>query len=123
MTQSRKLESYKQHMLAKGVGESTAFPPAWHILWALGIKLPPPPFIGFISLTLIAGGFFGPVFGLGAWILGNRGVREMAVDEALWVALVTGAAFGLTMAAYYRHLARKHRLGAWSAFPASGLPT
>ncbi len=123
MTQSRKLVSYKQHMVAKGIGESTAFPPAWHMLWAMGIELPPLPFLGFISLTLTAGGLFGPLFGLGAWILGNRGVREMPVNEALWVALVTGAAFGLIMAAYYRHLARKHRLGAWAAFPVSGLRT
>jgi hypothetical protein len=123
MTQSRKLERYKQHMVAKGVGESTAFPPAWRMLWAMGIELPPPPFLGFIPLTIIAGGLFGPLFGLGAWILGNRGVREMAVNEALGAALVTGAAFGLIMAAYYRHLARKHRLGSWSAFPTSGLRT
>ncbi len=121
MTQSSKLESYKQHMAAIGVTEATAFPPAWHMLWSIGIKLPPPPFLGFVSLALIAGGFFGPLFGLGAWVLGNRGVREMPADEALWVAVITGAAFGLLMAAYYRHLARKHNLGSWAAFRASGL--
>ncbi len=123
MTQTHKLESYKQHMLAKGVGETTSFPPVWRMFWALGIKLPPPPFLGFISLTLFTGGFFGPVFGLGAWFLGNRGVREMAVNEALWVALATGTVFGLLMAAYYRHLAHRHRLGSWSAFSASGRRT
>lgn len=123
MKQSFKLESYKQYMAAKGVAESTAFPPAWRLLWAIGIKLPPPPFLSFISLTLIAGGIFGPVFGFAAWILGNRGVREMAVNEALWVMLVTGGVFGLVMAAYYRKLARKHRLASWSAFQASGLST
>lgn len=121
MTQSSKLKSYKQHMAAIGVTEATAFPPAWHMLWSIGIKLPPPPFLGFVSLALIAGGFFGPLFGLGAWVLGNRGVREMPADEALWVAVITGAAFGLLMAAYYRHLARKHNLGSWAAFRASGL--
>jgi hypothetical protein len=120
MTQSGQLERYKQHMAAQGVGESTAFPPAWNLLWSLGIKVPPPPFLGFVSLTLVAGVLFGPLFGLGAWLLGNRGLRDMPAQEALWVALVTGAVFGLIMAAYYRHLARKHRLGSWAAFSRAG---
>lgn len=120
MTEAHQLENYKHHMAAKGVGEATAFPPAWRLLWSIGIRLPPPPFLGFVSLTLIAGGLFGPLFGRGAWLLGNRGVQEMPAGEALWVALVTGATFGLIMAAYYRHLARKHRLGAWAAFSARG---
>lgn len=116
MTQSGKIESYKQHMAAKGVDEITAFPPAWHILWSLGIKIPPPLFLGFVPLALIAGGSFGPLFALFAWLFGNRGFREMPASEALWIALITGALFGLTMAAYYRHLARKHGLGSWTAF-------
>jgi hypothetical protein len=123
MTQSSKLESYKKHMAARGVGESTSFPPAWHMLWAVGIELPPPLFLGFLPLALIAGGLFGPLFGVGVWLLGNRGFREMSVNQALWVVLIAGAAFGLIMAAYYRHLARKHRLGSWAAFSASGLRT
>lgn len=120
MMRPSKLEHYKQHMAARGVGEATAFPPAWQMLWSMGVELPPPPFMGFVPLALIAGGLFGPLFAFAVWLLGNRGVREMAPNEALWVALVTGAAFGLAMAAYYRHLSRKHRLGSWAAFPATG---
>jgi hypothetical protein len=119
MTNSSKLESYKQHMAAKGVGEATAFPPAWQMLWFMGIRIPPPPFIGFASLALITGGIFGPLFAFIAWLLGNRGVREMPAGEALWLALVAGTMFGLSMAAYYRHFARKHRLGSWAAFSGS----
>ena len=118
MTQLSKLESYKQYMAAKGINKATAFPSAWGVLWSMGIKIPPPPFLGFVSLAVIAGGLFGPLFGLGAWLLGNRGVREMPASKALWVALFTGTVFGLIMAAYYRHLARKHRLGSWAGFSA-----
>jgi len=123
MRSSRRVESYKQYMMSRGVGVATAFPPAWQMLWSIGIKLPPPPFLGFASLALVAGGIFGPLFGFSVWLLGNRGVREMTANEALWVAFITGAAFGLAMAAYYRHLARKHRLGSWAAFAASGRRT
>ena len=123
MTQSSKLENYKRHMAAEGVGEATAFPPLWHALWSLGARVPPPPFLGFASLTLMTGGLFGPLFGLGAWWLGNRGLREMPASEALWIALIGGAAFGLVLAAYYRHMARKHRLGSWAAFSTVPLRT
>lgn len=105
-------------MAAKDVGEATPFPPALQALWSMGARVPPPPFLGFVSLALISGGLFGTLFGLGAWFLGNRGVREMPAHEAFWVALITGAVFGLTMAAYYRHLARKHGLGSWAEFSA-----
>ena len=118
MTHLSKLESYKQYMTAKGISEATAFPPAWVMLWSMGVKIPPPPFLGFVSLALIAGGLFGPLFGLGAWLLGNRGFREMPASKALWVALFTDAVFGLIMAAYYRHLARKHHLSSWDGFTA-----
>jgi len=118
MTQLSKLESYKKYMASNGISEATAFPPAWVMLWSMGVKIPPPPFLGFVSLALIAGSLFGPLFGFGAWLLGNRGFREMPASEALWVALFTGAVFGLIMAAYYGHLARKHRLGSWTGFSA-----
>ena len=116
MAQLNKLDSYMEYMAAKGISKATAFPPAWVVLWSIGVQIPPPPFLGFASLTLIAGGLFGPLFALGAWLLGNRGLREMPASKALWVALFTGAVFGLIMAAYYRRLARKHGLGSWAGF-------
>lgn len=116
MTLSKKIESYKQHMADKGVSGATAFPPAWRLLWSMGIRVPPPPFLGFVSLTLLGGGLFGSLFGLFEWLYGNRGLREMPAVEGLWIALITGSLFGLIMAAYYRHLARKHGLGPWASF-------
>jgi hypothetical protein len=123
MTQSSKLDSYKQHMAAQGVGESTAFPPGWRLLWSVGLQVPPPLFLSFFPLATVTGGIFGPVFGFTVWLLQNRGAREMPVEHGLSVALVAGVGFGLAMAAYYRHMARKHRLGSWAAFPAPGLRT
>ena len=123
MTQTRKLESYKQHMAARGVGEWNAFPPLWRLLWQLGITIPPPPFLGFPSLFMLAGGAFGPLFALAVWPLENGRYEGISAEAALRLALIAGAAFGLAMAAYYRHLGRKHGLGSWSAFPASGQNT
>jgi hypothetical protein len=119
MTHDSKLESYRQHMTARGVGWATAFPPLWHVLWSCGLRIPPPPFLSFPAMALLAGGFFGPLFALCAWLLRMRGLDYMPVQEALWLALGTGVAFGLAMATYYRYLARKQGLGSWAAFPAS----
>ena len=116
MTHSRKVEVYKELMVTRRVGASTAAPPLWQLCWSLGLEIPPPLFMGAISLFLFAGTSFGILFGFGAWVLGNRGARSMPLSEAGWVALVTGAAFGIAIAWYCRRLARQQQLGSWSAF-------
>jgi hypothetical protein len=116
MTHSRKIEASKQLMAAKGISKSTAAPPLWELLWSFGINLPPPLYMGFIPLFLFTGSFFGTLFGAGVWIMRNTGTRAMSLHEAGGVALVTGIGFGLAIAWLTRRLARKHGLGAWSAF-------
>lgn len=115
MTHARKVEAYRRLTAEKGIAASTAVPPLWELLWSWGIPLPPPLCIGFLPLALLSGTFFGVVFGAIAWMMGNRGVRTMPLEEAGVVALVVGATFGLTMAWFARRLARKHGLGSWSA--------
>ena len=123
MTHDRKVETYKQAMAVRGVGESTAAPPLWNLLWSCGLHVPPPPFMSFVSLFMLTGALFGPLFAAGALIIGNRGLRTMSLGEAGVLALIAGAVFGLAMASYYRHLGHKHRLGSWSAFTASRVRT
>lgn len=122
---SSKLESYEQHMAANGVDAGYAFPTTWRMLWSIGIKLPPPPFLGFVSIVLIAGSLTGPgpllvlsVFVL--WLLNMPGVTAVT---ALTVGVTTNVGHGLIMAAYCRHMARKHRLGSWAAYQAPKLST
>ena len=118
MTHTRKIEAYKSLMAEKGISPATAAPPLWELLWSLGIRLPPPLYMGFLPLALLGGAFFGLVFGGIAWYLGNNGVRTMALREASFVALATGTFFGISVAWFARRLARKHGLGTWSAFGA-----
>ncbi|MFP7722818.1 DUF6404 family protein [Lysobacter sp. A3-1-A15] len=123
MTHARKIEAYKRLMDEKGIGPGTASPPLWELLWSWGVELPPPLYMRFLSLALFSGTVFGVLFGSFAWYMGNRGVRTMSLDEAGVVAMATGAFFGLIVAGFTRRLARKHGLGAWSAFGASRLRT
>lgn len=123
MTHSRKVEAYRRLTAEKGIAASTAVPPLWELLWSWGIRVPPPLCIGFLPLAILGGMFFGVVFGALAWLMGNRGLRTMPLEEAGTVALISGAMFGVTMAWLARRLARKHGLGAWSAVGASRLNT
>jgi hypothetical protein len=121
MTDDRKIETYKELMAAKGIAMSTAAPPLWKLMWSLGINLPPPLYMGFIPLFLFAGSFFGIVFGAGVWVVRYMDSRPMSLHEVGGVAIITGIAFGFAIAWFTRRLARKHGLGAWSAFSASSL--
>ena len=115
MTDPDKLERMRKHMLALGVSPSTAAPPLWKLLWRLGIDLPPPLFMGFWQTALLMGSFFGLFWGLFMWLfMWSR--QGMPVWIMLSSAILAGVLFGLCMAAYFRHLARKHRLPSWSAY-------
>ena len=121
MQHEHRIAAYAELMASKGVGEHTAIPPLWRLLWSWGLQLPPPLYMGFLSLFLLTGTCFGLLFGAGAWLLGNRGLRSMSLEEGADVALVTGLAFGLVMACAFRFLAHRHGLGTWSTFdPARG---
>jgi hypothetical protein len=108
-------------MADKGIASSTSSPPLWQLLWSIGINLPPPLYMRFLSLALFSGTVFGIMFGTFAWFMGNKGARTMSLDEAGLVALATGALFGLIIAWFTRRLARKHGLGSWAAIGASSL--
>lgn len=122
MTHSSKLESYEQRMAAAGVNKFSALPPLWRILWRLGIRIPPPVFLGFVPNALIFGGFFSLVFVLLTWLLQGPGVFDNTLAGAPWVAAIAGVPFGLFMAFEHRALARRHNLGAWAAFSSGGAP-
>lgn len=120
MTQLSKIDDYKQRMSANGISPGTAFPPAWRVLWRLGVELPPPPFLGFVPLAFITGVIFGVLFGLAIWLLAVIGIIETSLASIPGRASLAGALFGLFMAGYYRRLARKHSLGSWDAFSGAG---
>lgn len=117
MTPDSKLAHYKHHLAAQGIGMATSFPPAWRLLWWLGLRMPPPPFLGFAPLAGFTGGTFALLFGPALWWWRNRGDATVSFEVVLVPALLAGAMFGGFMAYFYRDLARKHALGAWADYP------
>ncbi|RPD83472.1 DUF6404 family protein [Luteimonas sp. 100069] len=115
MTHQEKLEEMYRHMAMLGVSRSTAAPPAWRLLWRFGIEIPPPLFTPFMPGALAMGAFFGLFWGLFMWaILWVH--QDMPAILMAATAIAAGALFGLTMAAYFRHLARKHGLPSWAEY-------
>src|SRR5690606_5915862 len=115
MTHREKLDAMYRHMASLRVPRGTAAPPAWRLLWKLGIEVPPPLFARFAPAALAMGACFGLGWGLAMWaILWAR--QDMPVGVMVVASLAAGALFGLAMAAYFRHLARRHALPPWSEY-------
>ena len=102
-------------MAALGVAASTAAPPLWRVLWWAGVDIAPPLFMRFAALFAICGSGYTLGIGLSMWF--SLWVRHRAVDGASIAAVLgAGLLFGLTMATYYRWLARRHALPAWADY-------
>ncbi len=93
------------------IGERNYLPPTFPILWRLGVKVPPPHFLGFFSLLLIMGLPFG-LCGLGIYMT-EHGSNSFSVDVATAVFCVVTVFFGGGISFYYRSSARLHRLPDW----------
>lgn len=95
-----------------GIRKSNYLPPALRLLWALGVKVPPPHFAAFIPTFLVTGAFFGLSWGalMRLFVLGL-----MPGLSVLYVSISAGVLFGLSMAAYYAYGRSKHRLPPWSS--------
>jgi len=115
MTHREKLELMYRHFDALGISRSTSAPPAWRLLWKMGLEVPPPLFAPFLPMALATGGFFALGWGLIMW-LGFWASRDMPVSIAVLSSLAAGALFGLVMAGIYRHLARRHGLPSWAEY-------
>ncbi|MCE9534438.1 MAG: DUF6404 family protein [Planctomycetes bacterium] len=116
MTHRQKVDYHIQDMRKKGVGISLVAPPLFRILWAIGLKIPPPLFLGFVPITLITGAMFGAVWGVFMWILQWQ-ASKMAAEIAVLAAAGSGLCFGLFIAAYCRRKARSLGLPAWENYP------
>ncbi|SFG95650.1 hypothetical protein SAMN05518865_1252 [Duganella sp. CF458] len=96
--------------------KSNYAPPLFRILWRIGVHVRPPHFASFSANFLLTGAWFGVVWGALMWLLVWPGTGKSSLVAAI-TALVSGVSFGLCMALYYRHGARKYKLPEWSQIP------
>jgi hypothetical protein len=117
MTHRQKVDALIADLGKRGVGPSTVAPPFFRLLWALGLNLPPPLFMGFLSLALFTGIFFG-VF-LGAFMWASMWLLQRQVWQPVELAIASvgaGLLFGLSMAGYIRWKASRLQLPPWESY-------
>jgi hypothetical protein len=115
VTHAEKLERMYRHTDALGISRATVAPPAWHLLWKLGLEVPPPLFAPFLPMALAMGAFFTVGWGLLMWLF-FWWRQDMTLAAMLLPAILAGVLFGLIMAGIYRHLARRHGLPSWAEY-------
>ncbi len=65
-------------------------PPLLRILWRLGIRLPPLPFMPFWQVTLLMGGLWGISLGMCNVVYVLRGPSGMVAGEAIIISITSG---------------------------------
>lgn len=98
--------------------KATIAPPLFQLIWKLGVKIPPPLFMGFASAALMMGALFGIFFGALMWFLFWRHVMPLSFAAVLSAG--AGVMFGVLMALYLRWKARQLCLPAWHAYALKG---
>ena len=112
----QKVERLITELRRQGVSPYTVAPPLFRLLWALGLEVPPPFFLGFVTLTLLMGAFFGIFWGAFMWLLQWR-AWHIPLELAIVASAGVGLLFGLSMAGYYRWKAARLRLPPWESYP------
>ncbi|MDC9149058.1 DUF6404 family protein [Escherichia coli] len=87
-------------------------PPLLRILWRLGIRLPPLPFMPFWQVTVLTGGLMGHFTGMCnvVYLLGPSG---MVAGEAIIISITGGVLSGLCMASFHWWRRKVNRLPPW----------
>lgn len=115
MHESEKIAAAVRELRSRGVWAYSAAPPAFRAFWLVGWHLPPPYFMTFAQLMLVAGSVFAVLWPLCIWLVRGgtfgRPLGAMVVQAALG-----GVFFGLFMAIYCRVRARQLQLPPWSEY-------
>lgn len=76
-------------MDSKKMWRSNYAPPLLRILWRLGIRLPPLPFMPFWQVTVLTGGLWGISWGCAMWFI-YWGPSGMVAGEAIIISITGG---------------------------------
>jgi hypothetical protein len=116
MTHQEKVEHLIAELSKKGMNASMVAPPIFRLLWALGIRVPPPLFLSFHTLVLMISPFFGILWGGGMWLFMWQG-GKLSLEIAILASAIAGVFFGLIMAGCYRWKAKQLNLPSWEDYP------
>src|SRR5262245_58737420 len=92
-------------------------PPAYRLLWRLGVDIPPPHFMSFGKLVLFQGVGFFIWITIGMTLLNALLLPGFPILLTLVLSLLGGGTFGLLMARHYDAGRRRHGLPSWHDLP------
>src|SRR5437899_11879060 len=100
MTHQEKVDHLIAELGEEGMSPYTVAPPLFRLLWALGLRVPPPLFLGFFTIALFAGFFFGLYWGAFMWLISSRCGKAPA-DLAVFASVRVGLLVGVCVAGDY----------------------
>lgn len=122
MPPKQRIEAYMRYMSARRIDKWVFAPAVWRMLWAIGIYLPPPPFMTVVSLSLFSI-LCGVPVGFVAWIVMFPAVLAWPISHApvvlaplYWSIALAGIFIAAGNWVYYRRMARQHGLAGWASF-------
>jgi hypothetical protein len=107
-----KLEAAQKELNETNIWKSNHNPPISVLLRKFGFNIRPFHYCSFISNFLNASLWFSVVWGLIMWFSTWQS-NDMSVQVALITSLSAGLLFGIIMAVYYKHSAKKNNLSGW----------
>jgi hypothetical protein len=119
VTAREKIDAAIAFLKSRGVPKRTAAPPAWRFLWSLGVHVPPPHFLGFFPIALLAGTLFGTGLALGLAVpllVTVVPVNPESLAFFLGANALGGALFGTILGVYFRWSAARLGLPTWAEF-------
>ncbi len=118
MTHREKVDQFVAEAAQAKISKYTAAPPLFRLLWRAEVEIPPPAFMGFWTLFLIMGGYWGAIMFIFFWFM-FRVWWAIPTGDLLSPVVVAACAFGLIMAVYFRHEAKRMHLPNWSDYGTS----
>ena len=122
MPPKQRIEAYMRYMSSQRLDKWVFAPGLWRMLWSIGMYLPPPPFMGVVSLTLVSVACGVPV-GFVAWIVMFPEVliwpfnhQQLLLAPLWWCIGLAGTFIAAGNWTYYQHMARQHGLADWTKF-------
>jgi hypothetical protein len=107
MTHRQKVDHLIQELDRQGVSSNMAAPPLFRLLWALGLEVPPPLFLGLFQYALVLGIPFGVLWGIGMWLWVWQELGLAGLIVGVPSTVVAGLLFGLVMAGFFRRWAAR----------------
>lgn len=99
-------------MASRKMWKSNYAPPLIRLLWKLGVKIPPLPFVSFWQIFGLMTSSFSVGYGLLMYLMVWR-AQGMSPWFACAVSLIAGVFFGVTMALFHLWRRRANKLPDW----------